>query len=53
MRKLASLLSVLMLLCTFALAQTRTVTGRVLDEKGEAIPFATILESRNQQCCQG
>ena len=45
MRKLASLLSVLMLLCTFALAQTRTVTGRVLDEKGEAIPFATIVES--------
>ena len=47
MRKLASLLSVLMLLCTFALAQTRTVTGRVLDEKGEAIPFATIVESVN------
>ena len=45
MRKLASLLSVLMLLCTFALAQTRTVTGRIMDEKGESIPFATITES--------
>jgi TonB-linked SusC/RagA family outer membrane protein len=45
MRKLASLLPVLMLLCTFALAQTRTVTGRVMDDKGESIPFATITES--------
>src|SRR5215467_13529598 len=45
MRKLASLLSVLMLLCTFAHAQTRTVTGRIMDEKGESIPFATITES--------
>jgi len=45
MRKLATLLSVLMLLCTLASGQTRTVTGVVKDEKGEAIPFATVLET--------
>src|SRR5437762_792050 len=45
MRKLASLLSVLMLLCTLALAQTRTITGVVKDEKGVPIPFATVLET--------
>jgi TonB-linked SusC/RagA family outer membrane protein len=48
MRKLASLLSVLMLLCTFALAQTRTVSGVVKDEKGEPVPFATIQEVGTQ-----
>lgn len=45
MRKIASLLTVLMLLCTFAFAQTRTVKGTIRDEKGEAIPFATISEA--------
>ena len=45
MRKLASLLSVLMLLGTLAFAQTRTVRGVVKDEKGDPIPFATILET--------
>lgn len=44
MRKIASLLSVLMLLCTLALGQTRTVTGVVRDDKGDPIPFATIQE---------
>ncbi|HVG15826.1 MAG TPA: SusC/RagA family TonB-linked outer membrane protein [Chitinophagaceae bacterium] len=45
MRKIASLLSVLMLLCTLAFAQTRTVTGTIRDANGTAIPFATITES--------
>jgi len=45
MRKLASLLIVLMLLCTSAFAQTRTVSGVVKDEKGDPVPFATIQES--------
>ena len=45
MRKIASLLSVLMLLCTFAYGQTRTVSGQVRDEKGDPIPFATVLET--------
>ena len=45
MRKIASLLPVLILLCTAAFAQTRTVTGQVRDDKGEPIPFATVTET--------
>src|SRR5215469_13704315 len=52
MRKLASLLSVLMLLCTLAFAQTRTVSGVVKDEKGDPIPFATIQESGTKNATQ-
>jgi len=44
MRKIVSLLSVLMLLCALAFGQTRTVTGTVRDENGNPIPFATISE---------
>ena len=52
MRKTASLLSVLMLLCTLALAQTRTVSGVVKDEKGDPIPFATIAETGTKLATQ-
>jgi TonB-linked SusC/RagA family outer membrane protein len=52
MRKLASLLSVLMLLCTLAHAQTRTVTGVIKDEKGDPIPFATIQETGTKNATQ-
>ena len=45
MRKIASLLSVLMLLCTLAFGQTRVVTGTVKDETGTAVPFATVTET--------
>lgn len=45
MRKIASLLSVLLLLCTLAFAQSRTVTGTVKDENGDPIPYATITET--------
>ncbi len=46
MRKIASLLSVLMLVSALAFAQTtRTVTGQVKNDKGEVLPFATILET--------
>src|SRR5205814_2618073 len=52
MRKLASLLSVLMLLCTLAFALTRTVSGVVRDEKGDPVPFATIQESGTKNAAQ-
>ena len=46
MRKIASLVPMLMLLCIFAFGQTEvTVTGQVRDEKGEPIAFATIIEA--------
>ncbi|RPD50550.1 SusC/RagA family TonB-linked outer membrane protein [Paracnuella aquatica] len=45
MRKIASLLPVLMLLCTLAFGQARTVTGTVRDENGNPIPFASVTES--------
>jgi TonB-linked SusC/RagA family outer membrane protein len=41
MRKLASLMA-LLLLCAFAIAQTRTITGQVKDSKGDPVPFANI-----------
>src|SRR5690606_15804217 len=42
MRKIASLFTVLMLFSALAFAQSRTVTGRVTDGSGAAVPFATI-----------
>ena len=46
MRKIVSLFTVLvMLLSSSALAQNRTVTGVVRDDKGTPVPFATINET--------
>lgn len=42
MRKILSLLAVLMLLCASVYAQLRTVTGRVTDDAGQPVPFATV-----------
>ena len=42
MRKILSLLTVLLLFAALAFSQTRQVTGRVTNERGEPIPFATI-----------
>lgn len=42
MRKLLSLLAVLVLFTALASAQTRSITGRVLDEKSKPVPFATV-----------
>ncbi|MES1215724.1 MAG: SusC/RagA family TonB-linked outer membrane protein [Bacteroidota bacterium] len=42
MRKLVTLLTVLMLLCTLAFGQDRTIAGTVIDETGAPIPGASI-----------
>jgi hypothetical protein len=43
MRKILSLLAVLVLLSVLATAQNaRLITGQVKDEQGEPIPFATV-----------
>jgi TonB-linked SusC/RagA family outer membrane protein len=52
MRKFVSLLTVLMLLSALAFGQTRTITGAVRDDKGEAVPFATITESGTKNAVQ-
>ncbi|RYY38414.1 MAG: SusC/RagA family TonB-linked outer membrane protein [Chitinophagaceae bacterium] len=45
MRKIASLLSMSMLVCTLAFGQARTVTGTVRDAQGNPVPFASVSEA--------
>ena len=52
MRKIATLLSVLMLFCALAYAQVRTVTGTVRDEQGSPVPGATITETGTTNAVQ-
>lgn len=42
MRKLASLVALLLLFSAMAIAQTRTITGQVKDSKGDPVPFANV-----------
>ena len=42
MRKILSLLAVLVLWSVFAFAQNRVITGQVKDDKGDPIPFASV-----------
>lgn len=42
MRKLLSLVMAWLLLCTTAIAQNRTVSGKVTDEKGVGVPGVTV-----------
>lgn len=44
MRRVLSLLNVLLLFSLFATAQTDAVRGRVVDEQGNPVPFATVSE---------
>ncbi|MDF2188119.1 SusC/RagA family TonB-linked outer membrane protein [Paraflavitalea sp. CAU 1676] len=43
MSRILSLFTLLLMYGVMAVAQTRTVTGKVIDEKGAPIPFASIL----------
>ncbi len=43
MRKIASLFTLLMLYTILAIAQQRTITGKVADESGTAIPNASVV----------
>jgi TonB-linked SusC/RagA family outer membrane protein len=52
MRKIVSLLSVLMLFCALAYAQVRTVTGTVKDDQGAPVPGATITETGTTNATQ-
>src|SRR5215510_8928331 len=45
MRKIASMTAMLLLLCTFAFGQTVTIKGTVRSDKGDVIPFATVMET--------
>jgi TonB-linked SusC/RagA family outer membrane protein len=42
MRKIASLLTMLMFVCALAFGQTRTISGTVTDDKGDILPGASI-----------
>jgi TonB-linked SusC/RagA family outer membrane protein len=44
MRKTMSLLAMLILCSVFAWSQTKTVTGQVMDDKGDPVPYATVKE---------
>jgi TonB-linked SusC/RagA family outer membrane protein len=44
MRKILTLFTVLMLTTLLVSAQSKNVSGQVRDDKGEPVPFATILE---------
>jgi TonB-linked SusC/RagA family outer membrane protein len=52
MRKIASLLAMLMLFSVLAFAQTRTVTGTVRDAQGNPVPFATVTEAGTRNAVQ-
>lgn len=42
MRKFLTLLTVLVLSCSFAFGQTRAISGKVTDARGEAVAYATV-----------
>lgn len=48
MRKMLSLLAVLVLCTVMAVGQSRQITGKVTDDKGDPVPFATIKIKKTQ-----
>ena len=49
MRKFLSLFAVLVLCSVLAIGQTKTVTGRVTDAQGQAVPFASVRINGSKQ----
>ena len=45
MRRFLTLFAMLMLSAVFAFAQNRVVTGKVTDEAGSPVPFATVTQA--------
>ncbi len=45
MKRMTSFLAVLLLSCTLAFGQSRTVTGDVRDAKGDPMPYASVTEA--------
>lgn len=52
MRKILTLLTVLMLFSAFVYSQSRTVSGTIRDEKGNPVPFATVTEIGTKNATQ-
>lgn len=52
MRKIVSMLMMLLLVSVVAFAQTRTVTGTVRDASGSPVPFATVTEAGTKNAVQ-
>ena len=52
MRKISSLLVMLMLSSALVFAQTRTLTGTVRDAQGAPVPFATVSEAGTKNAVQ-
>jgi hypothetical protein len=48
MRKIVSLLSMLMVLSSLTFAQTRSISGKVTDAKGNPVPAASIKKSKGE-----
>ncbi|KIC92417.1 SusC/RagA family TonB-linked outer membrane protein [Flavihumibacter sp. ZG627] len=49
MRKILSLLSLGMLCCALSFGQAKTVSGRVTDDKGNPVPYATVKLKGSKQ----
>src|SRR5579859_2559170 len=49
MRKLLSLTVILLLSCLFAISQTQTITGKITDQQGQPVPYATVRVKGSKQ----
>ena len=47
MKNFISLLVVLLLFSSFSFSQNQKITGQIKDDKGQAVPFASVVETNN------